>query len=313
MFSQKNWLLLGLSLVLCSSALRAQQAASSAIDQARLFQKTPDAPVPEVDENGNSLNSWDDTSGDDSFGAQVLLKDQEKVRAFTLSAGVAGYYTNNVALTRRATRDDVFAVADASGSWAKAINPELQMLIGLQAATFRYDESSVLDFDNFGGGIGFSWTPKRWNGVNLFGHYDFTELLNRDGDEILRDHQFSLGGQKVFALGRSHAVTLGLIGSIGISTPFTAQRDQIGPFVGYQLRLTRSLDTGVMYRLTYQNYTSGNRQDLNQVFSCNLRYHFSEWAEAAAYFSFGDNRSNRSVFDYNVVSGGIGIGFTTRF
>lgn len=313
MFSRKISLLLGIGLVWFSPTLRAQQAASPAIDQARLLQKTPEPPIPQVDENGNSINSWDDTSGDDSFGAQVILKDQERVRAFTLSAGAATYYTNNVALTRRGERDDLFVVADASGSWTRALNPELQMLIGLSAATFRYDESSALDFDDFGGGVGFSWTPKRWNGVNLFGRYDFTELLNRAGSEILRDHEFTIGGQKVFALGRSHALTLGLLGSIGISRPFAAQRDQVGPFVGYQLRLTRSLDAGVMYRLTYQNYTSGNRQDLNQVFSLNFRYHFSDWAEAVAYFSFGSNRSNVSVFDYEVLSGGAGIGFTTRF
>ena len=313
MFSRKTYFLLSLSFVLFSSTLRAQSVANSAIDQARLLQKTPAAPAGPVDENGNALSTDNETSGDESFGAQVLLKDQERVRPFTVAAGATAYYTNNVALTRRATQDDVFVVADASGSWSHPLNPEVEISTGLQVATFRYADSSELDFDSFGGGAGLSWAPRRWSGVNLFGRYDFTELLNNDGDEILRDHQFTFGAQKVFAFGRSHAATLGLLGSVGISTPFSAQRDQVGPFAGYQLRLTRSIDTGVMYRITYQNYTSGNRQDLNQVFSWNLRYHFNEWAEAAAYFSFGSNRSNRSVFDYNVVSSGGGIGFTARF
>ena len=309
----RSYFLLGLCLVFLSSKSRAQQAASSAIDQARLFQKTPAAPVASVDANGNAISDGSDTSGDDSFGAQVILKDQGKVRFFTLSAGAAAYYTNNVALTRRDERDDVFVIAGASGSWSRALNPELEALVGLEASTFRYADNTPLDFDSFGGGFGLSWTPRRANGLNFFGRYDFTELLNNDGNEILRDHELTFGGQKVFALGRSHAIALGLLGSIGISTPFAAQRDQVGPFLGYQLRLTRSLDTGVMYPLTYQIYTSGNRQDLNQVFSWNLRYHFNDWTEADAYFSFGGNRSNASAFDYDVLSGGGGIGFSTRF
>lgn len=312
-FSRKSYLLLGLGFVFFSSNLCAQNSAQSAIDQARLFQKTPEAPAGPVDANGNALSTGGETSGDESFGAQVLLKDQAKVRPFTLSAGAAAYYTTNVALTRRDTRDDVFVVLDAAGSWTRPLNPEVEMFFGLQASTFRYAESTQLDFNSVGGGLGLSWTPRRWSGVNLFGRYDFTELLNDDVGQILRDHQFTLGAQKVFALGRSHAATVGVLGSVGISDPFAAQRDQVGPFAGYQLRLTRSLDTGVMYRITYQNYTSGNRQDLNQVLSWNLRYHFNDWASADAFLSFGGNRSNRSVFDYNVLSSGGGIGFVARF
>lgn len=313
MFRTSLHLLLSLTLLCLSPALHAQQAASPAIDQARLFQETPDAPTAAVDANGNALVANGESSSDDSFGAQVLLKDQQKVRAFTLNAGAAIYYTSNVALTRRATRDDLFFVVDASGNWTRALSPELEAFVGLQASTFRYTDSSALDFNSLGGGAGLSWTPRRWPGVNLFARYDFTELLNRDGDEVLRDHQFTLGAQKVCALGRAHAFSFGLLGSLGISTPFAAQRDQVGPFLGYQLRLTRALDTGVMYRLAYQIYTSGNRQDLNQVFSWNLRYHFTDWAEAAAYFSFGGNRSNAGVFDYNVVASGGGLSFNTRF
>ncbi|MGI8430887.1 MAG: hypothetical protein ACR2MW_01155 [Chthoniobacterales bacterium] len=283
------------------------------IDQARLFQGTPESPAVAVDANGNAIVPSGESSSDDSFGAQVLLKDQAKVRSFSLSAGANGYYTSNVALTRRGARGDTFVIADASGSWSRALKPELELLIGLQASTFRYQDTSQLNFNSLGGGGGLSWTPRRWPGVNLFGRYDFTELLNRDGNEVLRDHQFSVGAQKVFALGRAHAFTVGLVGSVGISAPFAAQRDQVGPFVAYQLRLTRSFETSVSYRLGYQIYTSGNRQDLNQVFSWSLRYHFNDWADAAASFSLGGNRSNVSVFDYDVISSGVGLSFSTRF
>lgn len=293
--------------------MRAQQAASSVIDQARLFQGTPESPAVAVDANGTAIGPGGETSPDDSFGAQMLLKDQPKVRSFTFSAGVHGYFTSNVALTRRATRTDAFFVVDASGNWTHALSPELETFVGLQASTFRYTDSSALDFNSLGVGTGLSWTSRRWPGVNFFGRYDFTELLNRDGNEVLSDHQFSVGAQKIYALGRAHAISFGLVGSVGISAPFAAQRDQVGPFVAYQLRLTRALDTSVSYRLGYQIYTSGNRQDWNQVFAWSLRYHFNDWADAAASFSLGGNRSNVSVFDYDVVSSGAGVSFTTRF
>ncbi len=309
----KSHLLIGLSLVFFAPALNAQEAASaSAIEQSRLFETTPAAPIPAVDADGNVIADTSN-SEDDSFGAQMILKEQERVRPFTLSGGAAFYYTNNVALTRRDTREDVFAVLSAAGSWNKKVSQEIQASVGLQAATFRYNDSSQLNFTNLGAGLGLSWTPPRWNGVGFFGQYDFTELIDRNGHEILRDHQFSGGGQKVFALGRAHAVVVGVLGSVGISQPSAAQRDQIGGFAGYHLRLTRALETDLTYRLAYQVYNGSSRQDFNQVFSATLRYHLAEWAEASAFFSYGGNRSNTAAFDYDVISSGGGVGFTTRF
>lgn len=187
------------------------------------------------------------------------------------------------------------------------------MQVGVQAAIFRYDRSSALDFNNLGAGLGVSWTPQRWPGVNFFGRYDFTELIDRHGSELLRDHQFSLGAQKVFALGRSHAVSVGALGTAGISEPSSAERNQAGLFAGYHLQLTRVLETDLLYRLTGQSYSDSNRLDLNQVLSWNVRYRLGKWAEANLYLSYGDNRSNRSVFDYRMTSGGGGVGLITRF
>jgi hypothetical protein len=119
--------------------------------------------------------------------------------------------------------------------------------------------------------------------------------------------------QKGFALGRAHAFTLGALASLGISTPSEAQRNQVGLLAGYHLLLTRSLETDLLYRIAYQSYSDSSRGDLNQVFSWNLRYRLTEWAEASAFFSFGSNRSNVGAFDYDVFSTGGGLGLTTRF
>ena len=260
----KSCLLVGLLLVAVSPVLQAQDAVS-AIDQSRLLQSVPEtAPVSAVDANGNSLGETTNLE-DDSFGAQMILKDQERVRPFSLSGGSSLYYTSNVALTRRDALDDIFAVVNASGTWTRAVHPEVELQIGLQASAFRYNRESQLDFNDLGAGLGLSWAPQTWRGVGLFARYDFTELVDRHGNEILRDHQFSLGAQKVFALGRAHAFSLGALGSVGISTPAAAERNQVGIFAGYHLQLTRMLATDLLYRIAGQSYSESNRLDLNQV------------------------------------------------
>lgn len=308
----KSYLLLGALLVLLPSALPAQEAVST-LDRARLFQPAPSEPVPAVDANGNATGSVEQDE-DDSFGAQMILKDQPRIRAFTLSGGGSIYFTDNVALTRSDKQADVFAVLNAAGSWIRPLRPGLDLAVGAQAATFRYDRSSALDFENLGGGVSLSWSPARWSGVNISGRYEFTELLNRHGNEILRDHQLALGAQKVFVLGRAHAVTAGALGSVGFTTPSAAQRDQVGLFAGYQLQLTRGLTTDLFYRVAGQFYREGDRIDLNQTFSWNLRYRLGNWGEANVNFTYGGNRSNNTaVFDYDAASTGGGLGLTTRF
>ena len=106
-YAAKSYLLAGLFLAAVAPVLDAQVAVS-AIDQSRLWQPPPAAPIPAVDTNGNAVGETTDVA-DDSFGAQMILKDQERVRPFTLSGGSSIYYTSNVALTRRDTRDDTFA------------------------------------------------------------------------------------------------------------------------------------------------------------------------------------------------------------
>lgn len=297
--------------VLLVSTTHAQEAVS-AIDRARLYQPAPAEPIPAVDANGTALGE-SGPSEDASFGAQSILKDQPRVRAFTLNGGGSVFFTNNVALTRSDTQDDVFGVLNAGGSWNHTLSPGLDLSIGAQGAAFRYDRTSVLDFDSLGGGTTLSWSPARWSGLNFSGRYEFTELLNRHGDQLLQDHQLSFGAQKVFVLGRAHAVTVGALGSIGFSDPTAAQRDQVGLFAGYQLQLSRFVSTDLFYRIAGQFYAQGDRNDLNQTFSLTLRYHLGTWGEANVNFTYGGNRSSTAVFDYDAASTGGGLGFLVRF
>ena len=304
---------LSVGCLLALTRIASGQANDPAIEQARLFQKTPALTNTSVTADGMALGNADDEPADDSFGDQVILKSQPRPQSFVVSGDASIFYTDNVALTRRDTNDDSFLVLHAGGSWNPRIGPNLEAQFGAAAATFRYRETSELDFTNLGFGAGLFWTPEHLPGIAVFARYDFIELLNRHSDEILQDHEFTLGAQKVFVLGRSHAFSLGATGMAGISDPHSAQRDQLGLFAGYRLQVTRSVDTELFYRASVYFYNADGRRDLNQVASWNVRYHFTPWAEASAFVSFGSNRSSQSVFDYDVLTTGAGIALTVRF
>lgn len=289
-------------------------AQNAQIEQSRLYNQTTGPETTGMTADGAALpNSGSSNQDDDSFGAQQILKAQQRVREFVLSGDASMFYTNNVALTRRDSIGDWFFVGGVGLSWNRAITPQLQMQIGGRVSMFRYFENSSLDFENLGAGIGFSWIPQPAWGMTVFARYDFTELLDKHSRELLEDHEFTLGAQKVFSFNRTHSLTIGGLASAGISDPFVAQRDQIAAFAGYRVAVTRQLDADFAYRVAGFFYNGAGRSDFNQAVSLGLHYRFTSWMEGSALFSFGSNRSSKSVFDYDVLNTGGSIGFTLRF
>ncbi|MDQ6621921.1 MAG: hypothetical protein M3Y86_00340 [Verrucomicrobiota bacterium] len=286
----------------------------AAIEQARLYRNTEAPANPGVDANGSAIPETEpSTSEDDSFGAQKFLKTQESVRRFVVTGNASVVYTDNVALTRRGTQSDVFGVVDAGVNWQPHLASGLEGTFGLHASVFRYDETRSLDFENFGLNAGVTWSPAKLPGMSFFARYDFTELLNRDGKQILMDHALTIGAQKAVALGRSHGFVFGATASVGLSDPSNAQRSQISAFGSYHLQLTRKLDTDILYRPAVHFYTESGRTDLNQILSWNLRYRLADWADLNATISYGTNISNHGAFDYDVFTNGAGIGLNVRF
>jgi hypothetical protein len=301
-------------IVVISAGLRcayAQQAVSP-IEQARLFKELPTSTNAEVDADDTAPGD-DDTTSDDSFGAQLILKSRPRVRPFVVTGGASVFYTNNAALTRRDKIDDAFLVANVGVSWTPLIAPHLEAQLAAHSSIFRYDTTSALDFEDFDLGAGLFWNPDHFAGVGLFAHYAFTELINRHGEEILRDHEFTIGAQRVFSLGRAQAFVTGATVMAGVAEPESAQRDQAGVFLAYQLQVTRSLGVEFLYRFAGHFYNDTGRIDRNQVLSATVRYRLREWADINAFFSFADNRSGDSAFNYDAVVNGAGLSATVRF
>jgi hypothetical protein len=287
---------------------------NAAIEQSRLLRQAEPPVNLNVDANGNALpESESTTSNDDSFGAQQILKSQEQPRPFLASGGISFIYTDNVALTRKGTRDDAFAVVDAGLAWSPKLANNLEATVGLHAAIFRYVDTTALNFENLGASAGFSWSPPALRGLAIFGRYDFTELLDSDSHELLTEHAFTLGVQKSVSFGRSHGITLGVLGIAGLSDPGDAQRQQISAFLDYRLQLTRKLETDLLVRPAVQFYDKAERTDFNQVVSGSVRYRFNQWADANAFLSYGLNRSERAAFDYGALTTGGGAAINIKF
>ena len=225
-------------------------AQNSAIEQARLFARPAGAESTGMTADGTPLPNSGGNADDDSFGAQQILKSQPPPNPeFFVSGDSSLFYTTNAALTRRDAREDGISVTNAALAWNHNLSPELQFQAGLHASLFRYIDTSALDFENLGAGIGVAWAPHNPWGISFFAHYDFTELLDKHSRELLEDHEFTAGAQKVWVFNRTHALTVGVLGSAGISDPFAAQRDQVSGFAGYHIALTRQFDAELTYRL----------------------------------------------------------------
>lgn len=303
----------GIFLVLISAGLQcahAQQAVSP-VEQARLFKELSPSTNTAVDANGTALAD-DDSTSDDSLGEQLILKSQPRVGPFVVTGGASVFYTNNVALTRHNPVDDAFFVANVGVSWTSLIAPHLEAQIAARSSIFRYDTTSALDFEDFGLGTGLFWSPDHFAGVELLAYYSFTELISH-GEEILREHLFTIGAQKVFPLGRAHAFVTGATVMAGVAEPESAQRDQAGVFLAYRLQVTRSVGVELLYRFAGHFYNDTGRIDRNQILSATVWYRLRDWADINAFFSFADNRSGDSAFNYDAVVNGGGLSATIRF
>jgi hypothetical protein len=253
------------------------------------------------------------TPGDDDLGQQWILKEQKKYQPFSLIGEANGFYTDNVALARDSEQNDRFLVATVGLSYQPRIGNQWQFEFTAKQSVFRYEEFDVLDFDslNIGGGVTYV-EPRLWD-IAFFGRYNYNRLTDKqEHSEFFRNHTVNIGFQKAFILTRSHYLYAGYASQFAFSDPEAAERDEHGIYGGYHLNITRSLESDLFYRIAYFTY-HGDREDLNQILNASLRFNVTKWASLTAFGSFGLNRSNKSIFDYQVFNTGAGLALNFKF
>lgn len=305
------------SLALVPSSVFAQAAAASGrVETAQRFR----AAVTMRDEARESMSREAETGdeappspGDPDLGEQAILKRRERLRPFTLSADVSGFYTSNAALSDTNTVDDFFLAAQAAVSYQRPITSSLFGEMTVRQALFRYAEFAELDFEslNLGGGLTYVLRPL-WN-TAFSVRYNYNRLTDGDEhDEFFRNHTVTLSLLKTFELSKAHYIYAGASSLFAWSDPRPAERDEYGVFVGYRVNLTRALTADAYYRFAFFDYTGG-RDDWNQTLAVGLRCNFTRWLSVSASASLGFNDSNRNVFDYEVFNTGLGVAASVSF
>ena len=306
-----------LSLAVVALPLLARaQSSFPQIEQARQF-APPSSTLPR--ETGGGLSDFPDglteASPDDAFGAQVLLKEKQKIQPFSAFTEVAAFFTNNVALVDRARDEDKFLVISAGGTFTRQLAPQLRLDLGARGSVYRYSEFRELDFQSTDLIAGLTYTPPVLRGAEVLLRYTFTDLTTAERiREFYKNHAVLVGIQHAYPLARAHAVYGGLTAQWSWADPRETGRDEYVAFAGYRAQLTRSIDADLIYRYgRYVYRESGNREDDNQTVSLTFRYVPKPWIALSATAFYTVNRSSEEVFDYEVLNAGLSLQFLARF
>lgn len=284
------------------------------MEQARLLVAPASSFQTGVDANGNALPGADsESSGDGSFGAQIVLKNQQTPRSFSVAGDAGVFLTTNAGLTPENARRDTLVTANASLAWRPVLGRELVGDFFAGASVVRYHRLTELDFDRFAAGAGLNWLVPHTPGIVALLRYDFVELTDRGGSELVQDHGVTLGAQKTFAFGRTHFLTTGLAGVAGFTNPRSEERDQAAFFAAYHLQLTRVLEADLLYRYAAQFYTGSDRLDHNQTVTLTLGMMATSWLRVGISISGTRNDSNWRSNDYEVLNTGGALRMEIRF
>lgn len=293
----------------------AATARQAQIDQNRQVNINQDVSGPPV-ENATAFDTEAAPSkGDDDLGQQLILKEKAKFRPFNIFGSFDSYYTTNVALTKNNQLDDAFYVGQVGASYTPRITDNLYGEVTVREQFFRYDQYGVLDFDSFNAGGGLSYILSNFYDIGLSGRFNFNRLTDaQQGQEFYKEYSLTFTQQKAFVLSRAHYVYVGALERVNMSDPVVPQRNEYALFTGYQAKLTRNLDAGLYYRLSWFDYATGGRDDLNQNLSLGLTYNIMEWLSLNASTSFGFNNSNQpAFFNYDVINTGGGLSLNYKF
>jgi hypothetical protein len=289
--------------------------ANAQIEQARQF---PLAATPlDVDPATSADLPLPDSTAtpDDAFGAQVIFKRQERVKPFTAFAEISAFFTNNVALAKRDPVEDKFLVVTAGAAFTQRLGYDMRLEAGVRSALYRYAEYRELDFQSIDATAGVVWSPPVLQGAEVSVRYLFTQLTSaEERDEFFKNQAVLLGIQKVIPFSRAHAAYFGASAQWSWAEPQEPGRDEYVAYGGYHLQATEHLDADLSYRYGHFVYRQADgRQDNNHSFSLTLRYVPMGWISISASSFLGINRSNRSIFEYEVWNAGFGLQFSLKF
>ncbi len=318
--------LLALLLTLTGRPLRAQnfspQTSEGQIERSRL--PNPFLPLspgsvslgePPESTNSQAEPRAPNAEGDSDLGVQSLLRAYERPKPWSLFADGGFVYTTNVALTKHNTQDDFFFIGEGGASYEWTPAKDLSLSVAAREQYFAYDKFDQLDFGSLNVAVALAYTAHQFNDLILSGQLNFTRLTRRGlfDNEFYRNAGLGLAAQKVWTFGRAQLFSVGGDIDLGLSLPHAAEREEFGLSAGYIVQITRHLSAQAGGRVAYYLYAATGREDVNASGSVGLTYAFTPWCSVGATATGTVDRSNRSVFDYEVLNSGASAFFRLRF
>lgn len=261
--------------------------------------------------NTNDLSAY--TPGDLDLGVQVIMKRKEEEQPFRFFADVAGFYTDNVALTDKNHQGDSYLFADVGFTFEKHIASEVSVEATVRQGFFRYGSFSSLDFEDFNAGTGITWqASKLWN-LAFFGRYNFERFTHGNlSSDFFTNNTLTVGVQKTFIYNQYNYSYVGYSSVFGWATPSYSQRDEHGLFGGIHYNFNRNIYVELYDRAALFNYDIG-RTDFNNTVVATVGYIFNDRARVTASFSYVTDTSNHSVYNYDALTTGGGVALQLKF
>lgn len=263
------------------------------------------------EENGFARAS----EADDDIGQQLILKETPKNRPFRASLDEFALWSNNAANVASGEKTDWMWGQRLGVGWQQKISGHWFADVGVSQGMYRYRRSSALDFEALEAmATILDVEPRLWN-VVFVGSFGFTRITNNDLQEsLLNSLSGRLGAQRLVTFDRRNSLQIALGADWDITNDVDQVfRDEYSLDLAYKFKIMRDLAVSLAYRMTYFNYREVPRADLLHVVGATLSYTPRNWVELYATASHALNDSNIDFFDYETVSGGVGLGMKLKF
>lgn len=263
------------------------------------------------EENGFTSSS----KADDDIGQQLILKETPKNRPFRAFADQFALWSNNAANVASGEQTDWMSGSRVGIGWQQQLASHWFADVGLTQGLYRYRRTNALDFEAMEAMASIlDVEPRFWKTV-LVGSFGFTRITNNNfEDSLLNSLSARFGAQRLITFDRKNSLQLALGADWDVTNDVDQVfRDEYSIDLIYRYKIMRDLSMSLAYRMTFFNYRKVAREDLLNVVGATLSYTPKPWVEVYATASHALNDSNIDFFDYETVSGGLGLGMKLKF
>jgi hypothetical protein len=248
----------------------------------------------------------------DDLGPIVVLKRAPAYRPFRVYSDSQFLYNSNITLAPSQRDDDEVFVETLGASFAPRLVKGLASSFYARQQVVRYATLNNFDFNAQTAGLNLQRPVRNW--FILSGGFEASRYLLRETDkEFLKDFDLSLGIRRGQYLHARVFLYYGYQFNWTPTTPSDLSRVDNAGFVGVNVALLQQLTLQVAYRLRGLAYYQDARFDYDQSLNASLIYKFNDYINARAFVTYANNTSDKTGFEYRVLTGGGGLGLSLQY